>query len=203
VSQFNRCVFCAPRADLVEAETDDFIVLREPYPLVPHGHRMIISREHYGCAGELEPALLPQLEALARRVIDDTVAAHGQASCYEHGRAGACHAHDPQDPSAPVCHHFHLHVLPIELDIHGQLAQRLESWPVAGAEDILDLFYRYGDYLYFRNAQGEARFYTAIGGWTVPPHYMRSLISEGLGKPELADWEQLARAREPAGGLSR
>lgn len=153
---------------------------------------MIVSKEHYGCAGELEPDMMTELTMLADNLWNETLQLYGHASSYEHGRAGACHARDPNDPEGPACHHFHLHILPSAIDIHCILEQTLPCWPVERLSDVVDRFYRFGDYLYFRNSKGEARFYAASGK-SVPPHYMRTLISQGLGVPELGDWERVAQ----------
>jgi diadenosine tetraphosphate (Ap4A) HIT family hydrolase len=192
--QFRHCVFCYPRPDLLIEETPHFRVLREPYPLTAQDHRMILSREHFGCAGELPPDLMHELVSLRARLVAETEQRHGVAMVYEHGRAGTCHVGIPGDAVAPSCEHFHLHVLPSRARVQHRLVMTYRRLELRGLSEIPELFARYGDYLYVEEGRRGGALFLA-GGLPVPPHHLRTLISEEIGQPQLADWEAIERSQ--------
>src|SRR4051812_1597707 len=66
-SHLKNCVFCSPAPTLVLKQTANFQLMIEPFPIVS-GHVLLSSRDHFGCAGELDAAQCLELEALKHHV---------------------------------------------------------------------------------------------------------------------------------------
>jgi diadenosine tetraphosphate (Ap4A) HIT family hydrolase len=114
------CVFCEPREELIIEKSEHFIVLHDPFPLMP-GHIMITSKEHFGCAGEIPENWFLELTSLKSKFSKKIKSDFRHISLYEHGRAGVCHAQDIDEADPNSCNHFHLHILPLEQNIQQEL----------------------------------------------------------------------------------
>jgi diadenosine tetraphosphate (Ap4A) HIT family hydrolase len=180
------CVFCSADEALVLTEGDRFGVLFDPSPLVA-GHLIIYSREHHACAGEVprpEVAELDRLRLDVTRLVRDRF---GAATLYEHGRAGHCLSDGPEHR---LCHHFHLHVVPGDIDVSDRLCGRFDQVALARYGDITDVYEQYGDYLYLETDDGHQRYF--VVDQPIERHLMRTLISERIGHPERASWRDHA-----------
>lgn len=168
-------------------ETDNFYVQTDRSPLVV-GHTMIISKSHFGCAGEVPDELRLELLHLIDFVTQKVKYTYGTASLYEHGRAGHC---VPMKNGQGMCEHFHLHVLP--LDIVSDPDFEKENIDVWGSKKIQEFgtvfsfFDRYGSYLYLCDNNGNGRCYS-VDHEALPPHYLRSFISKNHLKDDRSDW---------------
>lgn len=178
------CIFCEACHHKVLFSDEDFIVALDNFPLV-EGHILIFSKIHYGCAGELPEQQLAKLTLLKSKVADLLVARYKKVAFYEHGRAGSCVSFGPDER---LCHHFHLHALPIDLDISVDLRKRFpQHKPVDDYRSMDNLFQKFGEYLYFEGYEREGCFYPVADA--IPSHLMRTLIADALHDPGLADWE--------------
>ena len=187
----SNCVFCDADESLKIYETQNLFVLFDPYPLV-EGHIMISSKDHYGCAGELPNKIIEELSFLKEKVRIILNKTYKVVSFYEHGRAGGCMATDPENR---LCHHFHLHALPFVGNVNEDLNLQFRGKSVQDFFKVKAYFEGYGEYLYFEDCNGNAQFYPA-NGKMVPPHHLRTLISQYLGKPHRADWSTYAQHKE-------
>lgn len=180
------CIFCEAKSHIILFSSENFIVALDNFPLI-EGHLLIFSKGHYGCAGEVpyEHLLeLVELKEKTSRILADT---YSNSSFYEHGRAGSCVSFGPDDR---LCHHFHLHALPLPLscDISIELNRRFKQQVnVPSYIAMGKLFQQFGEYLYFENNREQAIFYPIAEN--IPSHLMRTLISEALNYPERSDWE--------------
>lgn len=174
---------------LVLRETENFRVFFDLCPLTA-GHLMIVSKASFGCAGEIDPSLFPELLALRSDVERLLQSSYGRpVISYEHGRAGSCITHNPWDQRRHIeCHHFHLHFLPVQLDVHPQLSARYPAVKFARYDDISELFARRGNYIYFSPSTTEHWFY-AVHEKEVPSHHMRTVIGQALGETGSCSWE--------------
>jgi diadenosine tetraphosphate (Ap4A) HIT family hydrolase len=189
LTQYRRgCVFCEPDPALVLYAGPRFGVCFDVSPLVP-GHLIIHSHEHHGCAGEVPRAEMAELDALRRQVTDLVRGAYGAATLYEHGRAGHCLSDGPEHR---LCHHFHLHCVPGDLDVSDRLAPRFDRIDMAAYTEISDHYEQHGDYLYLEDDQGRQSYF--VVNKKIERHLMRTLIAERLGHPGRADWRQHAAA---------
>lgn len=177
------CIFCESRLSKVLLSTNDFIVALDDFPL-SEGHLLIFSKEHYGCGGELPKQTLADLVSLKNRVSSILHNIYGKVVFYEHGRAGHCVSFGPDER---LCHHFHLHALPISEDISNDLDKQFQRIDMPSYSSIDRFFRKFGEYLFFENNDRKAMFYPVVD--RIQPHLLRTLIADVLLRPERADWE--------------
>ncbi|MFJ5882311.1 hypothetical protein [Kitasatospora cineracea] len=195
--QFRRgCVFCAPDPRLVVAGSEHFGVCLDAAPLVP-GHLILHSIGHLGCAGEVPEDRYEELDTLRRAIRQELEDRYGPVVSYEHGRAGHCLSDGPEHR---LCHHFHLHFVPADLDVTGELRSRFKHVPVDDYRDMPRLYESYGDYLYFETSDGVMTYFPV--DTEIERHLMRTLISAAIGSPERADWRVYRNADLLVAGLA-
>jgi diadenosine tetraphosphate (Ap4A) HIT family hydrolase len=180
----SECLFCSPISGMTLSETENFRVLLDNFPICP-GHIMISTKAHYGSAGEVPLELQQEFIELKNQIGILAKSKTGKVVFYEHGRAGSCHHANPNEQ----CDHFHLHCLPLDICIHKQLRSSYERIQMNQYSQIHDLFYEYGNYLFFENAENQMSFYVE-GENKVASHLLRTLICSAIGKDNLANWEQ-------------
>jgi diadenosine tetraphosphate (Ap4A) HIT family hydrolase len=183
----NGCVFCAVSPQIIIKSTPFFHVVADPYPIT-RGHMMIISRQHYGCCGELDTHAFIALNHLRENVEKIYKARYGRFVCYEHGRAGSC----TNVSGTSECHHMHLHFLPILVDLHRLIDASITRYRIAFL-DLADFYNTYGSYLLTGNSTAGYHFYnlSSIDTTGLPPHYIRSKIASAIGCPQRANWETM------------
>jgi diadenosine tetraphosphate (Ap4A) HIT family hydrolase len=185
----NGCVFCEVSPQIIIKSTPFFHVIVDPYPLM-RGHIMIISRQHYGCCGELDIQAFVALNHLRAYVEKTYKARYGRFSCYEHGRAGSC----TNMGGADECHHMHLHFLPILVDLHGLIDEKITRYHIEFLA-LSDLHNTYGNYLLTGNSTAGYHFYDLSSiDKELPPHYIRSKMADAIGCPQRANWEMISIA---------
>lgn len=183
------CLFCDPFPAMHIISTENFNLLADTFPVVS-GHLMISSKEHYGCAGEIPEELQAEFLALKHSIRQTIQAKHGNVIFYEHGRAGCCLANNPDGSK---CEHFHLHALPVSIDITKYLDATFDKIVMQDYREIFENYYAYGNYLYFENAVGGKYFYPAPDG-KVGSHLLRTLVCKELNVLERSDWQQYTEA---------
>jgi diadenosine tetraphosphate (Ap4A) HIT family hydrolase len=180
------CIFCDGTHHKILFSDENFVVALDNFPLT-EGHLLIFSKNHYGCAGEVPQEMLSSLVQIKNTVLDLLYAQYKKAIFYEHGRAGGCVSFGPDER---LCHHFHLHALPVACDVSSIIKKQVpQHIRMNSFGDINDLFARYGEYLYFENNDRVATMYPVSG--KIPPHFLRTLIANALDAPQLADWENI------------
>ncbi|HEU5107944.1 MAG TPA: hypothetical protein VFT95_05250 [Micromonosporaceae bacterium] len=184
------CVFCAD-LDQIVYRTDDLFVLPDLAPLVD-GHALICARAHYPSVADLPESSARELDRLCDRVRSLYLREYGAYAMFEHGRTGHCLRRRPEER---ICHHMHVHVLPLPGDLvtASGLGQRIrsESWL-----DVLDLGRDTDGYAVVESVDAGRYFFPVTHD--LAPHYLRSRAAELLGDPTLADWEaQLDRGTDP------
>lgn len=173
------CMFCDIDPSLIIAETENMWLIRDKFPIVP-GHLMVISKDHYGCMGELPILFFKEIDQLRNQI------SYRWMISYEHGRAGHC---VKMKESQITCHHFHLHILPLNADIRFDLEPRFVPHPMTALVQVPRLFETLGEYLFFEQACGNKLFYPASG--KVESHLLRTLVCKAINRNERADWEAL------------
>ena len=105
---------------------------------------------------------------------------------YEHGRVGACKFGDDE------CEHFHLNLLPVDCDISTKITHPSVLPPIIieSHEELVQNYQKYSEYLYF--AVGEREYFFPVVG-DIPSSFMRTIIAQCIGKPELADWRRISK----------
>lgn len=179
------CVFCNPSKDLILTESENFTLMFDPFALIP-GHLLLTSKAHYGCLGEVPEHRHKECSKLRIHGYEQLkLHFKKDVTRYEHGRAGHCIS---RGKSARSCHHYHEHLIPEVLTIHPLLESSFKSILYEDETQVIELFDRYHEYLLVCEADGNKRFYIAKSN-DVPPHLLRTLTAQALGKPELHDWE--------------
>lgn len=177
------CIFCEVEFSKVLFSTENFIVALDDFPLT-EGHLLIFSKEHYGCGGELPKTNLFDLISLKDKVSTLLREVYGKVIFYEHGRAGHCVSFSPDER---LCHHFHLHALPLSQDISSNLDDQFQRLNMSSYASIDDFFNKFGEYLFFENNDKKAIFYPVVT--EIESHLLRTLVANALQAPERADWE--------------
>lgn len=179
------CAFCAPEPAIIAHRSKEFNVMFDPAPVV-EGHMTTFAREHFECVGDLPPDRVGELADVLGQVREALVATYGKATFYEHGRAGACMSDGPEHR---LCHHMHLHGVPVA----GDMACRwLLEWSIKHVElesiaEIPSAYETYGDYLFFQPFEGRPIF-VPVGTEAIERHLLRTLVAREVGTPERANW---------------
>lgn len=182
-SSHDACVFCHHDPLLRFTYTKSFNVICDPFALTP-GHLLITSKQHYGCMGEVPSALIEENTELKISIQKILKSTFGSYVRYEHGRAGHCLN---KNPRSRLCHHYHEHWLPVNIDLHPALSKKYRAYSFQNESQVPELYERYGHYLLFENSEGDKRFYAV--NQKVSPHLMRTMIANELGFPERQNWE--------------
>lgn len=180
-----KCVFCEPSAQLILHATEHFILMFDPFALIP-GHLLMASQAHYSCLGEVPTELQEEgvkLRNLAYGYLDK--AFKEPITRYEHGRAGHCLL---QDSSTRSCHHYHEHFIPKHLSLHSALSSGFKYLSFREESEICALYERYNEYLLVEEPGIGKRFYIAKEK-VIAPHLLRTLSACALGYSERQNWE--------------
>ena len=177
--QLSGCMFCEVDEQLIVADTENLWLIRDRYSIVD-GHMMVISKDHYGCMGELPKRFFPEIETLRAAL------PYKALISYEHGRAGHCVKMKDQQVT---CHHFHLHFLPLSVDLRSALEPQFNPRKISNLHETPRLFERLGEYLFIETPDGQKLFYPASSH--VESHLLRTLVCKAIDKSERADWEAL------------
>lgn len=178
------CLFCKPNSSKkIIYETDNFYVTFDDSPLL-EGHIIIHTKIHYGCSGEIPADQMPEFISLKNQVKNMIESSYGSCSFYEHGRAGHCSILDED----LLCEHFHLHALPLEMDISNEITNvsNFKKILLKKTEDILTYYEKYDHYLLYEH-KDRLYFYPVTN--KIPSHFLRTIIANNIKHPERADWE--------------
>lgn len=191
------CIFCEEKFKAILFYNENFIVALDDFPLM-EGHILIFSKGHFGCGGELPKAISIDLMNVKDKISSLLRDIYGKVSFYEHGRAGHCVSFNPDER---LCHHFHLHALPLTHDISDVLDNQFQRIDMPSYAMISDFFQKYGEYLFFENNNKNPMFYPVVN--QIPPHLLRTLVANALQAPERANWENLHNNDYIYGDLKR
>lgn len=177
-----RCIYCYPHPDLIVHETQNLCVVVDPFPICV-GHVLVLSKKHYGCIGELSLNEIKELQDLSDVLIQYTKEQFGHFISFEHGRAGICAtSHDT------LCVHMHLHILPAQIDITKDLSDQYFPLKIEKLDNIPKQFHGFGEYIFYHNQHN--RFCFLLNSKPIPPHYLRTLITNAREEPHLSDWDK-------------
>lgn len=182
IQEFTKCIFCEPPRKKILAETDNFYVTYDACALLD-GHIELHSKEHIGCSAEVDSEMYDEFIDLKKWMGELVKETYGQVSFYEHGRAGHC----SMTVDGVICHHFHMHALPLSEDVSPQVTSLVKPIMIQSEREIPELYEQYDQYLYLENTLGQKFFYPV--NQPIPSHYLRTVIAEAINHPERADWE--------------
>lgn len=176
------CVYCHPADHLIVAKLKNFNIVIDPYPLC-EGHVMVISKEHFGCVGEMPAGLIGECHEISNVLSSFFIERYYDVLSFEHGRAGIC-----IERGIP-CSHMHLHFLPAKVDVSGMLSRLFSAVDVEDLRHIPRHFHSFGEYIYYHNHLAKGRYLYLLNSQSIPPHYMRTVIADARAEPHLSDWE--------------
>ncbi|MEU8606790.1 hypothetical protein AB0C29_02135 [Actinoplanes sp. NPDC048791] len=198
-TNFN-CRFCdRPDPERIIAMGDSEYLQLSLGPLV-EGHTMVVTREHYSCSAETPAEQFDRIfrtgeDALAR--LSEIYGSDG-GTIFEHGRSGACL---PPGHGDDHCFHAHVHLLPVKVAVTESIVNRYKIQRLSDWGEVRATYQQDGKpYLLTRDASGIA--YVA-DPQDLPRHYLRSVVAEQFGMPELADWVAFSGYRTIAASIER
>jgi diadenosine tetraphosphate (Ap4A) HIT family hydrolase len=175
------CLFCN-RRELIIAETPSVFIQLDDAPIV-EGHVIVCPRLHYPSMADVPP----EVAADADRLLDGLVAiyekVYGPTVIYEHGRTGQCLR---RNPGERICHHSHLHVMPLDVNLAAAVELGQHA-PFTSLGELAELAGDVEGYIVAGSSTWGRRYFPVTR--PMGPHYLRTLASTQAGVPERADWE--------------
>ena len=157
------------------------------------GYVQICAKKHRTAATGLYPyetIELEQMKKIVRQTYKEVYNVSGIA--FEHGKAGAClWKEKTYENMKSLCHHCHIHFVPVKIDIRDQIKRYLPEELVVNnlselkqvRENILEA----EPYLYFEDSQ-ETGYVYPVEGRSIPRQFLRTCVAEKLGIAEKGDW---------------
>lgn len=181
------CVFCIPPEQKILIETNNYFVSLDTSPLI-EGHVLIHTKRHINCAGEAKDTVeeLIMVKDYIGSILKDI---YGQVSFYEHGRAGSCGV----VLNNQNCEHFHLHALPLSIDISDLINEKFEGVNFGDYKLIVDLYEKYPHYLFFENCNQTKYIYPVSDA--LENHYLRTVIANLIYHPERANYKNYSHSK--------
>jgi hypothetical protein len=110
---------------------------------------------------------------------------------FEHGEAGCCLWGSNYEKNCnSLCHHCHVHCLPIDVDIRDGIRKYLpKEIIVYNHEDLMQVREKVlfsAPYLYFENVLGVGYVYPVDK--EIPRQFLRTLVAQSIGCAEKSDW---------------
>ena len=177
------CRFCAKPDPLrIALVSKYFYVLFSLGPII-EGYTLIVSNDHTSCCAAISEQAVIEFMALQRAVSIAQQSIYGCSTYYEHGRTGSC-LHD--ETGGTHCYHAHLHLVPTPLSVVNEMRScqniiHIPDW------DAFRTLYRQSKYSYIL-AKEKDGLGIAFNPTAIRRQYLRSIVANFYGKPDLADW---------------
>lgn len=154
------------------------------------GYIQLCSYRHRTSATGILPEEHDEFRQLSKAIRKSFFSIYGNYGIgFEHGQAGTClwtenHIHS-------LCHHMHIHYLPVEIDIHETIANFFPEYKIVTDIDemvrIRQELLHGAPYLYFSPSPEKGYMYS-VSNQSVPRQFLRRCVAERLGIAEKADW---------------
>jgi len=177
------CLFC--NYNLIKEdilwESENFFVKVGVGILAP-GHVMMVSKNHLSCFGELPKNLFKEFSNFKEELFNSIKSNFSEPLIYEQGAYGQS------------VEHAHLHILPMKTDyfnlinIGDKILRDLKSTKIDDIFQIIDIFGKYGSYMYLEE-NGNKQIFHTLGikkGYT-----FRKEIAMHTGLHGLAFWQNM------------
>ncbi|MEV8509084.1 HIT domain-containing protein [Actinoplanes sp. NPDC051475] len=175
------CLFCV-RTDHIVVETEHVFISLDDAPIV-EGHVIVCPRLHYPSMADVPAEVARDADRLLDNLIEAYQRIYGPTVIYEHGRTGQCLRRNPDER---ICHHSHLHMMPLATDLPGsvELSQYADFTSLA---ELAELAGDVEGYILAGSSLSTRRYFPVTR--PLGPHYLRTLASTLAGVPDRADWE--------------
>ena len=157
------------------------------------GYLQICAQKHRTAATGLLPSETKELikmKNLVRKAFKQIYKTPGIA--FEHGKAGNClWGNNRHKYESDLCHHFHIHYVPVNVDIRDLIKEYLPEEIIVSnlyelkkiREDLLEA----EPYLYFEDVN-EIGYVYPVEERIIPRQFLRNCVAQKLNIPEKADW---------------
>lgn len=186
------CSYCDKLTPLIICESTYFYVTVAIGSYV-EGYVQLCAKSHRTAATGVLSYEREELE-LMKSVINETYKKVYQTEgiAFEHGQAGSClWGENRKKNMMSLCHHMHVHYLPIEIDISNEIKRLFDE--VYRVKDIYEMMKVRTDilqaeqYLYFQTKYKTGFMYN-VNGKNVPRQFLRRCVANKLKIPEKANW---------------
>jgi len=160
--------------------SDNFIVIPALCPLHER-HLLLLTRDHFLNFSQIPPASFAEFSLLFSFLKKILTTSYERPIIFEHGplsekrNAGSCITH------------AHIHILPLKNDIEPQLSTDFKKNEAQGVGEITIQEQKI-PYIFYQNQNGDSFIYEVNDN--LPSQYIRQLIAESIGKPDIWDWSQ-------------
>ncbi|MDR2535774.1 MAG: hypothetical protein LBD29_07055 [Treponema sp.] len=157
-----------------------------------HGYIQLCSYQHRTSATGILASEREEFQKLFQAIRNTFMNVYGNYGiAFEHGQAGTCLWRENHITS--LCHHMHIHFLPVVLDIHGEIVSRFNNFTtVKNIYDMVKIRQKIlcgEQYLFFSPTPDKGYMYN-VAGLDVPRQFLRRCVAEKLGIQEKADWQE-------------
>jgi hypothetical protein len=192
------CFLCDPDDDLVYWSNPDNLALCGLGPIVK-GYSVVATTKHTPSAADAIAGQSSSLLSFTSNVRTKLEDRFGTCLLAEHGRMPVCM--DPSGTSDPHCYHAHFLLFPAAPAIEERAISYFAS--VRRAESLAEALTVARDLNeYFLLSPKADQFLIMTRPGRLIRQFVRLLVSESIGQPELADWRNHAR-REEAASMAR
>ena len=180
----NNCPYCdefkngSEYGDRILYESENFVVFPALGPIVD-GNLLIVPKKHFISMRYVPIELYPELKTVYQRVRAILAENYRSPLFFEHGpisqtkRGGCC------------VEHAHFQAVPADFDIFEDLAKQFKYKKIKTIDDIRKN--KNGKpYFYYESNLGEKYLFDIPD--VVPSQYIRKIIANKIGKPEIWDW---------------
>jgi diadenosine tetraphosphate (Ap4A) HIT family hydrolase len=178
------CVFCGDNPRTVW-ESSALRLCSDPAPLAA-GHALLFPKVHFPSAADVTTAVAEEMDDVGDQISAIFRGRFGAFTMFEHGRTGHCLR---SNEGERMCHHAHVHFLPVDLDLSA-LAAIGQSRDWAGWADVADFGADTDGYAIMDGTAQDRLFHPV--NHDLEPHYLRTCVAQALGVPERADWENFS-----------
>ena len=178
------CRFCYPPDKYrILYESDHFYVMVSLGAIV-EGYLLLISKEHFESCAQISAQLRIEFYNIIDRIKAILKNQYGSCVFFEHGRSTSC-LKVPDESGSKHCYHAHLHCVPVPFNLNEQITGYPMVFNVRSPSEYFELCEKINlPYLFVWDEKMKLYFIET----EIRRQYLRFLVAQGVGKPELWDW---------------
>ncbi len=167
--------------DTIIFETENFIVTPTMGSLV-EGWLLIISKNHFICAGQTSYSLKKELKGLIEQIKTGLKDLKKNIFIFEHG------PHSSLQSTGCGIDHLHLHVVPLDFNLFKKAQEFYPyKWNLSDLFSTTEYFEKCSSYLYMQCPSGEEYVTSDLN---IPSQFFRRVIAKELNIEEHYDWKK-------------
>ena len=166
--------------DIVLDSNDDFYVK----PALGHfieGYALLISKEHKTSFSLLhlddkDLAFIKRVEKRLMSIYNKPIAFFEHGDCQGGSGAGSCY------------HHAHMHMIPLDFDIHDILSDNFDYKEMSGVTNIKEVVDDNNSYIYYKSVKDNHYMYFV--DTDLPSQFIRRIIASKINMHDVWDWKK-------------